>query len=78
MRATEELLATHGLEHVSMDRVAQAAGVGKGTVFHHFGNREGLMRAVVEERVRALHLLRTGESHRLAAGLRSMIETLLR
>ncbi|MFJ1766012.1 TetR/AcrR family transcriptional regulator [Amycolatopsis sp. NPDC088138] len=37
-----------------MDRVAQAAGVGKGTVFHRFGNREGLMRAVVEERVRAL------------------------
>jgi AcrR family transcriptional regulator len=53
LRATEELLATHGLEHVSMDRVAQAAGVGKGTVFHRFGNREGLMRAVVEERVRS-------------------------
>ena len=170
LRAAEELLATHDLEHVSMDRVAAAAGVGKGTVFHRFGSREGLMRALVEERVQAvseavvsgppplgpgappperlaaffdavidlatrnvkvmaafeqastdrlsspvylawhkhvaeliaaaapaldadliahlllgalhsdlmLHLLRTGESDRLAAGLRSMIETLLR
>jgi AcrR family transcriptional regulator len=54
LRATEELLEAHDLEHVSMDRVAAAAGVGKGTVFHRFGNREGLMRALVEERVRAL------------------------
>jgi AcrR family transcriptional regulator len=170
LRATEELLEAHDLSQVSIDRVAAAAGVGKGTVFHRFGNREGLMRALVEERVRALsegftsgppplgpgappaerlaaffdavvelatknvkvmaafeqastdrlnstiylswhahvtgliasaapsldaeliahlllgslhsdlmlHLLRTGESHRLALGLRSMIETLLR
>jgi AcrR family transcriptional regulator len=170
LRATEDLLEAHDLSQVSIDRVAAAAGVGKGTVFHRFGNREGLMRALVEERVRALsegftsgppplgpgappaerlaaffdavvelatknvkvmaafeqastdrlnspiylswhahvtgliasaapsldaeliahlllgslhsdlmlHLLRTGESHRLALGLRSMIETLLR
>jgi AcrR family transcriptional regulator len=54
LRATEELLEAHDLEHVSMDRVAAAAGVGKGTVFHRFGNREGLMRALVESRVQAL------------------------
>ncbi|MEV6876268.1 helix-turn-helix domain-containing protein [Amycolatopsis sp. NPDC051128] len=54
LRATEELLSSHDLSEVSMDRVAAAAGVGKGTVFHRFGNREGLMRALVEERVRAL------------------------
>jgi AcrR family transcriptional regulator len=54
LRATEELLATHDLSEVSMDRVATAAGVGKGTVFHRFGNREGLMRALVESRVQEL------------------------
>ena len=54
LRATEELLATHDLAEVSMDRVAAAAGVGKGTVFHRFGNREGLMRALVESRVQEL------------------------
>ena len=54
LRATEELLTNHDLAQVSMDRVAAAAGVGKGTVFHRFGNREGLMRALVESRVQAL------------------------
>jgi AcrR family transcriptional regulator len=54
LRAAEELLQTHDLAQVSMDRVAAAAGVGKGTVFHRFGNREGLMRALVESRVQAL------------------------
>ncbi|MEU5258428.1 helix-turn-helix domain-containing protein [Amycolatopsis sp. NPDC021455] len=54
LRATEELLATHDLSQVSMDRVAATAGVGKGTIFHRFGSREGVMRALVESRVEAL------------------------
>ncbi|MDQ1294176.1 MAG: hypothetical protein QG608_2059 [Actinomycetota bacterium] len=35
---------------VSMDDVAAAAGVGKGTLFRHFGDRVGLLRALYEER----------------------------
>ena len=31
-----------------MDAVARAAGVGKGTVFRRFGNRTGLMRALLD------------------------------
>ena len=34
---------------VSMDAVAAAAGVGKGTVFRRFGDRAGLMRALLDE-----------------------------
>jgi AcrR family transcriptional regulator len=52
--AAERLLTEHNAEHVSIDLVARAAGVGKGTVFHRFGSRSGLMRALIEERVRAL------------------------
>ncbi|GGU63496.1 TetR family transcriptional regulator [Streptomyces albospinus] len=52
--ATEELLAHHRPEKISMEQVAAAAGVGKGTVFHRFGNRMGLMRALMEERAYAL------------------------
>jgi len=52
--AAEDLLALGGTGHVSIDDVAAAAGVGKGTVFRRFGSRAGLMRALVEERVRAL------------------------
>jgi AcrR family transcriptional regulator len=60
LAATEELLATHG-PHVSVEQVAAAAGVGKGTVFHRFGSRAGLMRALMIERAQALEqAVRTG------------------
>ncbi|GAA4208991.1 TetR/AcrR family transcriptional regulator [Microbispora amethystogenes] len=52
--AAEELLRSHAPDEVSIERIAAAAGVGKGTVFHRFGSRVGLMRALMEERVRAL------------------------
>jgi AcrR family transcriptional regulator len=54
LRAAERLLAGQGSDQVSIEDVAQAAGVGKGTVFHRFGSRSGLMRAMVEQRVQAL------------------------
>jgi len=40
---------------VSMDDVAAVAGVGKGTLFRHFGDRVGLLRALYEERSTRLH-----------------------
>jgi AcrR family transcriptional regulator len=52
--ATEELLSRLPPEQISMDQVAAVAGVGKGTVFHRFGNRAGLMRALMQERAMAL------------------------
>jgi AcrR family transcriptional regulator len=54
LAATEELLATRRPQDISMDQVAAAAGVGKGTVFHRFGNRMGLMVALMVERAQAL------------------------
>ncbi|MEU6746657.1 TetR/AcrR family transcriptional regulator [Spirillospora sp. NPDC046719] len=54
LQATERLLAEGGGEHVSLDRVAALAGVGKGTVFRRFGNRAGLLQALLEERSREL------------------------
>jgi AcrR family transcriptional regulator len=39
---------------ISMDAVARAAGVGKGTVFRRFGDREGLLVALLGEDERAL------------------------
>lgn len=54
LRATERLLAEGGGDHVSLDRVAALAGVGKGTVFRRFGSRAGLLQALLEERSREL------------------------
>ncbi|MFI5956094.1 TetR/AcrR family transcriptional regulator [Cryptosporangium sp. NPDC051539] len=54
LRATEALLARQRPETISMELVAAEAGVGKGTVFHRFGSRMGLMLALVQERALAL------------------------
>jgi AcrR family transcriptional regulator len=54
LAVTEELLATRRPQDISMEQVAAMAGVGKGTVFHRFGNRMGLMRALMVERAQSL------------------------
>ncbi|GED98325.1 TetR/AcrR family transcriptional regulator [Gordonia crocea] len=46
--AAARLVAEHGAAAVTMDEVARAAGVGKGTVFRRFGSRTGLMRALLD------------------------------
>ncbi|MFJ5307022.1 TetR family transcriptional regulator [Streptomyces sp. NPDC088350] len=45
-------MAEGGRGHVSLDRVAAFAGVGKSTAFRRFGNRAGLLQALLEERSR--------------------------
>ncbi|GAA2469986.1 TetR/AcrR family transcriptional regulator [Winogradskya humida] len=42
--------AANDPDEVSMDAVAAAAGVGKGTLFRGFGDRLGLVRALYEQR----------------------------
>jgi AcrR family transcriptional regulator len=54
LAAAEALVGEHGAGSVTMDQVACAAGVGKGTLFRHFGDRCGLMRALLDERERGL------------------------
>lgn len=47
--AAEALVREHGADAVTMDEVAKRAGVGKGTVFRRFGNRAGLMLALLDQ-----------------------------
>lgn len=54
LAAAAELFAQHGVESVSMDAVATAAGVGKGTLFRRFGDKAGLAAALLDERERRL------------------------
>jgi AcrR family transcriptional regulator len=46
------LFSERGADCVSMDDVAEAAGVGKGTVFRRFGSRAALALAVLSEQER--------------------------
>jgi AcrR family transcriptional regulator len=54
LAAAEELFARHGPDCVSMEAIAAAAGVGKGTLFRRFGDRAGLAHALLDERERRL------------------------
>lgn len=47
LAAAREMVDLHGACAVTMEAVAEAAGVGKGTVFRRFGSRRGLMGAVL-------------------------------
>ncbi|WNV89817.1 helix-turn-helix domain-containing protein [Umezawaea sp. Da 62-37] len=58
--AAKCLIDERGLEAICMDDVAVAAGVGKGTVFRRFGDREGLVEALA---------LKAGEGWRERAAL---------
>ncbi|QMU72454.1 TetR/AcrR family transcriptional regulator [Streptacidiphilus sp. P02-A3a] len=46
--AAAQLVRELGAQNVTMDAVAAAAHVGKGTLFRRFGDREGLMRALLD------------------------------
>jgi AcrR family transcriptional regulator len=52
--AAERLFAERGIDGVTMDDVAAAAGVGKGTLYRRFATKAGLGVALLDERERAL------------------------
>jgi AcrR family transcriptional regulator len=53
LQAARRLVADRGADAVTMDDVAAAAGVGKGTLFRRFGSRAGLMMVLLDEDERA-------------------------
>jgi AcrR family transcriptional regulator len=54
LEATAALVADRGIEHVSMQDVAEAACVGTGTLYRRFGDRAGLALALLDEETREL------------------------
>ncbi|MEV2266376.1 TetR/AcrR family transcriptional regulator [Nonomuraea africana] len=54
LAAAAALFAAKGMEAVSMDAIAAAAGVGKGTLFRRFGDKSGLAVALLDARERDL------------------------
>lgn len=49
LAAAARLFEERGAEHVSMQDVAREAGVGMGTMYRRFGDREGLTHALLSE-----------------------------
>ncbi len=50
LAAATELFAAHGVDAVSVDAVAEAAGRTSGAVYAHFGSKQGLVLALLDER----------------------------
>ena len=49
LETARRLVNQHGIEHISMDLLAEKACVGKGTIFRRFGDRAGLALALLDE-----------------------------
>lgn len=73
--AAREAFARSGVT-ASLDDVAKAAGVGPGTLYRHFPNRDALVLAVIDEGLIELHRLGTTllETSNPLAALREWLE----
>jgi AcrR family transcriptional regulator len=49
IEAARPLFASKGYAAVPADDIVEAAGVTRGALYHHFGDKQGLFRAVVEQ-----------------------------
>lgn len=56
MRATLELIRERGMARLTTREVAERAGVSEGSVFYHFEDRFGLLRAVFEQSLEPLQI----------------------
>jgi polyketide synthase 12 len=49
LATAREMLAEHGAGKLTMDGLAERAGLGKGTVFRRFGTRAGIFQALLDD-----------------------------
>jgi len=57
LATAREMLAADGADKLTMDGLAERAGLGKGTVFRRFGTRAGIFRALLDDAERAFQEL---------------------
>jgi AcrR family transcriptional regulator len=81
LRATHELLRERGMARLTTREVAERAGVSEGSVFYHFEDRFGLLKAVFERALGPLHLepveLGTQDLRTTVTGMSEAIEAFL-
>ena len=70
--ATVAVLSEHGVEGMTMDRVALAAKVAKGSLYHYFPGKQALLEFVFAKMVDPV----TTNLHEIVAGARPALEKL--
>ncbi len=51
-----DLFAAYGYDGVGVQQICSAAGVTKPTLYHHFGSKRGLLKALIDERLGPLRV----------------------
>lgn len=84
LEAATELFAARGYAGAGVDRLAERSGIAKTAIYYHFGNKEGLLAAVLErastEWIEAIQQAArqagdpVGRLERALAGMRAMLE----
>ena len=77
----EELFSSTGYHAVSLRLLTEMAGVNLGAINYHFGNKEGLYRAIIKRRLQPLNQVRLGElveAERAALGRPVALNLILR
>lgn len=77
LREAGVLFAAHGYDAVSVREIVAAAGVTKPALYYHFGNKEGVARALIDEFLSAATVMRHGVFAK-AEGIRELFETYTR
>lgn len=79
--AGERLFARHGIEEVSLRQIVSSAGQANSyAIQHHFGDKDGLIRAILEMRLPQLNALREARLRKLRqagnADVRALLDAL--
>ncbi len=77
--SAQQTLAESGLARTSTKEIARRAGVAESSIFYHFGDRMGLLHAVIQHQLRPLRDLladRPGTDHSLREDLIDLLTAL--
>ena len=77
LREAAALFAANGYDAVSVREIVAAAGVTKPSLYYHFGSKEGVARALIEDFLKAATVMRQGVFGK-AQGVRELFETYTR
>jgi TetR/AcrR family fatty acid metabolism transcriptional regulator len=80
LNAAVKLFSERGFEPTTVDEIAAQAGVGKGTIYLYFENKEQIFRAVIEQGLRSIDKLFTAiidSKESYLARIKALIQTQL-